>query len=374
MKEIRQIIEAYDQALRDGKRTALATLVHVEGPSYRRPGARMLVTEEGELTGAISGGCLEGDALRKAVLAITQQQSRLVTYDTRDEEDAFIGRQLGCSGVIQVLFEPIVPENPVNPIELLRLAMGYISDQVILTIFDLSDKQAAHPGTSVLFQQDQSVGLTLLTSMLQEDLEEVWQEKTSRFVAYPDGKTVFFEFVRQPVQLHIIGAGNDVQPMVSMAQILGWQVQILDGRATHARADRFPSCQVIVGKPDQIIQQIGIHDRTAVVLMTHNFQYDLAVLRLLIDKPLPYIGILGPAKKTERLLEEIKKEKSLEADDMQRIYGPTGLDIGAESPEEIALSIIAEIQAVMHQASGGFLREKNEVIHERSKTTIQIRS
>src|SRR5678815_3180561 len=121
MKEIVEIIQAYDAAVHAGKKSALAAVVHLDGSSYRRPGARMLVTDEGELTGAISGGCLEGDALRKAMMVLSQQKSKLVTYDTNDEDDAIVGVQLGCAGVIQVLFEPINPNDQNNPIQLLSL-------------------------------------------------------------------------------------------------------------------------------------------------------------------------------------------------------------------------------------------------------------
>src|ERR1700761_3056618 len=119
MKEIREIIRAFDVAQSEGKRSALATVVHVEGSSYRRPGARMLVTEDGQLTGAISGGCLEGDALRKALFAINQQENKLVTYDTTDEDDVQFGVQLGCNGIVQILFEPIDEEKTNHPLRLL---------------------------------------------------------------------------------------------------------------------------------------------------------------------------------------------------------------------------------------------------------------
>src|SRR3954466_14515885 len=119
MKEIKDILQSFEEARTSGKRTALATVVHVEGSSYRRPGARMLVTEDGQLTGAISGGCLEGDALRKALLAIDQQKNKLVTYDTTDEEDAKFGVQLGCNGIVHILFEPIIADQP-NPLQLLK--------------------------------------------------------------------------------------------------------------------------------------------------------------------------------------------------------------------------------------------------------------
>ena len=135
MKELREIIKAYDAAVHAGKKSALAAVVHLNGSSYRRPGARMLVTDDGELTGAISGGCLEGDALRKAMLVLSQQQSKLVTYDTSDEDDASIGIQLGCAGVIQVLFEPIHPNDNNNPIQLLRKAAALRQKSVLVTLF-----------------------------------------------------------------------------------------------------------------------------------------------------------------------------------------------------------------------------------------------
>ncbi len=120
MKEIKDIIHSFEEAIKQGRQTALATVVHVDGSSYRRPGARMLITDEGQLTGAISGGCLEGDALRKALLVMSQQRSLLVTYDTMDEDDAKLGIGLGCNGIIQVLIEPINPGEPNNPIQLLK--------------------------------------------------------------------------------------------------------------------------------------------------------------------------------------------------------------------------------------------------------------
>src|ERR1700690_16126 len=135
MKEIREIIKAYDVAKNAGKKAALAAVVHLNGSSYRRPGARMLVTDEGELTGAISGGCLEGDALRKAMMVLSQQKSKLVTYDTSDEDDATIGIQLGCAGVIQVLFEPINESDTDNPIRLLSKAIATRQKAVLVTLF-----------------------------------------------------------------------------------------------------------------------------------------------------------------------------------------------------------------------------------------------
>ena len=148
VKELKEIVIASDAALRNGQRVALASVVHLDGSSYRRPGARMLVTDEGEMTGAISGGCLEGDALRKAMHAISQGSNRLVTYDTTDEDDMSIGIQLGCAGVIQVLFEPVDVNQPDHPIELIRKAHAVRQASVLVTLFDLSTRHGVQPGTS----------------------------------------------------------------------------------------------------------------------------------------------------------------------------------------------------------------------------------
>ncbi len=141
MREINHLIKAFEEAKQKQMQTALATVVHVDGSSYRRAGARMLVSEDGELTGAISGGCLEGDALRKAMLAISQQQTKLVTYNTNDEEDAAIGLQLGCEGIIQVLFEPINIEDANNPIELLKKAVNKRQEAILVTLFSLAEQK-----------------------------------------------------------------------------------------------------------------------------------------------------------------------------------------------------------------------------------------
>src|SRR5689334_22948820 len=132
MKELDDIIRSYDKAVAQNKQTALATVVKVDGSSYRRPGARMLVTDDGHLTGAISGGCLEGDALRKAQLAIFQKQNKLVVYDTTDEDDLKFGVQLGCNGIVYILFEPVKPDDANNPINLLRNVTKQRRDAMLL--------------------------------------------------------------------------------------------------------------------------------------------------------------------------------------------------------------------------------------------------
>src|SRR6187549_1616003 len=153
MKEIRDIIKAFNEAQKLGKQTALATVVHVEGSSYRRPGARMLIEDDGQLTGAISGGCLEGDALRKALLVMTEKRSRLVKYDTMDDDDAKFGVGLGCNGIIQVLIEPIIPGEKNNPIQLLEIVAAKRKKAVLVTLFSLERKKDPQQGTCFLLEE-----------------------------------------------------------------------------------------------------------------------------------------------------------------------------------------------------------------------------
>ncbi|MES1213910.1 MAG: XdhC/CoxI family protein [Bacteroidota bacterium] len=378
MKEIKDILKAFDEAEKEGKQTALATVVHVDGSSYRRPGARMLITEDGELTGAISGGCLEGDALRKALYVMTQQKSMLVTYDTMDDDDAKFGVGLGCNGIIQVLIEPIDTSKEINPIRFLKSITEERQSSVLVTLFSLGDKKKSQPGTCLLIKNNNSrTGIApLLNDILIKDAETALQNQTVSFKNYVSEKesfTAFIEFIKPPISLIIIGAGNDVMPLIQMADVLGWESTVVDGRPTHAKKERFTSaCQVLVSKPENVLEQLTIDDQTAFLLMTHNYNYDLAILRALLKRKVAYIGSLGPRKKLDRMLAELRQEGiTLTEEQRSVIFGPVGLDIGAETSEEIALSILAEIKAVFSQRQGQSLRTNNDVIHPRSDSMIE---
>jgi len=335
----------------------------------------MLVTDDGQLTGAISGGCLEGDALRKALYVMNQQQAMLVTYDTMDDDDAKLGVGLGCNGIIQILIEPVNSQLPHNPVALLKTMAATREKAVLATLFSLQNKNDAQPGTCLLYKKNKTIlpattHFSFEASLLQ-DLKNALEEEISTFKNYNSAAqpiTAFIECIQPAVSLVIIGAGNDAIPLVSMAQVLGWQTTIVDGRSNYARKDRFASdCQVLVAKPEQVLDKLTIDRQTVFVLMTHNYHYDLAMLRYLIEKDVPYIGSLGPKKKLDRMLNELKEE-GIEPSEKQlnNIYGPSGLDIGAETPQEIALSILAEIKAVLSERKGQSLRNIAEAIHPRN--------
>src|SRR6187399_628570 len=378
MKEIRDIIKAFNEAQKLGKQTALATVVHVEGSSYRRPGARMLIEDDGQLTGAISGGCLEGDALRKALLVMTEKISKLVTYDTMDDDDAKFGVGLGCNGIIQVLIEPIDETNPNNPIIFLKAVNEKRQQSVLVTLFSLQDKKDPQYGTCLLVKEDKTIidTTTVLKDVLIHDAEEVMINQVSSFKNYISNDhdlTAFIEVIKPPVSIIIIGAGNDVMPVVSMADILGWETTVVDGRANYAKQERFVSaCQVLVAKPENVLEQIAIDEHTVFLLMTHNYNYDMAMLRQLLGKTVTYIGMLGPKKKRERMLNELKEGGAhFTEQQLSVLHSPVGLDIGAETSEEIALSILSEIKAFFANKDVQSLRTIKEVIHPRSATLIE---
>jgi xanthine dehydrogenase accessory factor len=377
VKELKDIVNAFDKAQQGDKQTALATVVHVEGSSYRRAGARMLVTEDGQLTGAISGGCLEGDALRKARLVMAQQKPMLVTYDTTDEDDAKLGVGLGCNGIIHILIEPINAADANNPIALFKQFLAKREQVVLITIFTLHDKQAPQPGTCALLNTNEQLtgnfpDLTIQQVVL-ADAKDVLKDGNSvtKTYIYQDKFTCFIELLQPAVSLVVIGAGNDAIPLSNLATVLGWQITIVDGRANYVVSERFPLAhKLVVARAGDVLSKVDCDTRTVFVLMTHNYNYDMALLKELLPLGLTYIGCLGPKKRLIRMIDEITDEQgAIPADQLAPVYGPAGLDIGSENSEEIALSIIAEIQAVLKKRNGSSLTYKN-LVHNRTDEQI----
>jgi len=366
MKELIDIVAAYERAIKENKKTALATVVLVEGSAYRRAGARMLITEDGQLTGAISGGCLEGDALRKARMVIMQQEALLVTYDTMDD-DAKLSVGLGCIGIIHILIEPIEGKQT-NPITLLRAAINLKGYAVLVTLFSIENRKAPQPGSILFFSDRQMISNDIdsipYKNELLADVEEALGRQQSIVTGYL-GYTAFIECVKPLISLVILGAGNDALPLAKMAAILGWNVTLIDGRPNYATPDRFPSVnKIIVAKPEKVLESVKPNEWTAFVLMTHNYNYEFAFLQNILPLHPSYIGVLGPKKKMERMLEELEDAGVFISErDLEAIHGPVGLDIGSETSEEIALAIVAEIKAVFSKRNGQPLKYKKTVIH-----------
>jgi xanthine dehydrogenase accessory factor len=367
MKEIIDIVAAHEKAVKQQRKTALATVVLVEGSAYRRAGARMLITEDGQLTGAISGGCLEGDALRKARMAILQQEPLLVTYDTMDDDDAKLGVGLGCNGIIHILIEPINDTQP-NPITLLKAVIASRGYAVLVTLFSIENRKAQQPGSCLCLANGQTLrnGLETLPykNELLEDARNALDDRSSAITVY-EGYTAFIECVKPLISLVILGAGNDAVPLARITAVLGWNTILVDGRPSYATVERFPSVnQLLVAKPAEVLKNLDVNEWTAFVLMTHNYNYEIAFLKALLPTHPAYIGVLGPKKKLERMLDELEEAGTAITDrNLEAIHGPVGLDIGSETAEEIALSIVAEIKAVFSKRNGHPLKYKTTVIH-----------
>ena len=369
MKELQEIATAWEALCAEGREAVLATVVQVSGSTYRRPGARMLLAGEGRLAGSVSGGCLEGDLVKKAQWH-TRSGAALVTYDSTDEDDVVWGFGLGCNGVVQVLLERVSPEAP-GPLRLLQSVLQSRKPGVIATV--IGGEDADRVGQRLLLMPSGGRESTLsgdaLPVQVEEDAQAVLAARRSRTEAYalPDGKSVivFLEVVLPPLPLVIFGANHDALPLVRLAKELGWHVTIADVRGAQPRPERFPGAdRVLVGSAEALCREISWDVQTAAVVMTHNYPDDKRILQRLLATSVSYIGQLGPKARTERLLAEISDNGFVVTDaDRLRLHGPVGLDLGADTPEQIALSIVAEVQAARTGRTGESLRDRREPLH-----------
>ena len=369
MTELQRLFLAYDQHRAASRPCALATVVEVLGSAYRRPGARMLVTEDGELTGAISGGCLEGDARQRARRAIFQGEPALVTYDTRDEDDPRHGLGPGCQGVVRILLEPLNFQDDTNPLEILRSFAQHPTPAVLATVFatDTTGLKAAVGQRLLLNESGVVRGTPLLAIPLAEAARATLAQGQSRVLdinTEAGPVRALLEVLTPPLRLVVYGAGNDAQPLVRLAASLGWHITVVDGRPNLATTIRFPEAADVHIVPvreleTQVPDPLAYH-----VLLSHNYAYDLAALQTLLDSPAPYIGLLGPRLKAQRLLDELDTAPvHLVQQLRERLHSPIGLDLGSETPEEIALCIVAEIQAQRSGRQGRPLRERAGTVH-----------
>ena len=370
MTELQRLFLAYDQHRAAQRPCALATVVEVLGSAYRRPGARMLVTDNGELTGAISGGCLEGDARQRARRAIFQGEPALVTYDTRDEDDPRHGLGPGCQGVVRILLEPLDFQNLDNPLEILRDFAQYPTPAVLATVFETdTNGLKAAVGQRVLLTDAGVVrGTPALAAPLAALAYDTLAHGQSRVLDMdtPAGPVrTLLEVLTPPLRLVVYGAGNDAQPLVHLGASLGWHITVMDGRPNLATAARFPEAAAVRIVPVRELEA-AIPDPLAYhVLLSHNYAYDLAALQTLLASPAPYIGLLGPRQKAQRLLEELNTaQPDLVAQLRARLHSPIGLDLGSETPEEIALSIVAEIQTQRSGRRAQPLRQRAGTVHQ----------
>ncbi|HEY7525482.1 MAG TPA: XdhC family protein, partial [Candidatus Limnocylindria bacterium] len=325
-QEILSRIEALNAA---GEPMALATIVSTTGSTYRHPGARMLIPADGPWLGNVSGGCLEDDVARIGREVMRSGEPRVTTFDLSADEDAVWGYGLGCNGSFEIFIEPTA--GAVRSAELLR----------------------ANPAGCLV---------TVLTG---PDAGSHRFEADASHAARPsireeDGARVFHEPIQPPMRLIVCGAGHDAIALVQQAADLGWRVTVADVRRALLTLDRFPgAADFCDADPERAAEALRSDPRAAVMLMSHNYLRDVAYLRSLLDADWAYLGVMGPRGRTEQMLGEIGRPEKI-----ARLHAPAGLDIGAETPDEVARAIVAEILAVTRGHPGGPLRDRRAPIHD----------
>jgi xanthine/CO dehydrogenase XdhC/CoxF family maturation factor len=341
----------------------------------------MLVLESGTSIGAISAGCLESDVIEHAKRVIKNNRAKLVEYNTTSTSDEIVwGLGLGCNGIVRVLVEPLAPQS--SYIAALRRSLALQADVapvVVATIFDHKSSNLTLSGTEIeigsrYFVDEEDFPSHEPFLEIASDMRAAVSEEASgaRVYQWSGGTTrVFIETLTPPVQLVVFGAGHDALPIIELACRLGWQTEVVDPQARPASRERFTKAdRVTLARPEAVSEQVSITPRTLALLMSHNYAHDQALLKFLLRSPAHYIGVMGPRKRTERMLIELaESDRSfrLKDADRSRLYAPAGLDIGADAPAEIALSIIAEMRAVLADRRGGMLRERKGGIHTQKR-------
>lgn len=366
MKEIRKIIHTYDQINHDQEKIALASVVNVEESSYRRIGARMLVRSSGLWVGGISGGCLEGDALKRSQIAIFKDKASKIVYDTMEDDQNQIGVGLGCNGRIEVLFTPIDPQDPNNEIEQLRNISQADAPAILLKVIDTDDSDLL--GQKYLLEKESiDEDFAGISASVLNEFIAITSNKRKPKIFHTDiaGKTIklLVEFIRPETHLIIVGDNYDILAMLGIANELGWECSVI-GKAKKLSKQVYKLAKQVVDYAQA--DELKVNEYTAVMLMSHDYNWDMKMLPIFARKNPAYMGMLGPKKRLQKMNRDLEE---IDIEHLPFFYSPTGLEIGAESPNEIALSIASEIVAVMRDKPGGFLREKEGTIHEREEVT-----
>ncbi|MCG6964268.1 MAG: XdhC family protein [Acidobacteria bacterium] len=371
MQEIERVAGAITDLASAGGSGVLATLVDATGSTLRRPGARLLIREHGEAVGFLSAGCVEADLAEHAAAVMAGAPPEIVVYDGDASEDVAFGFGLGCRGTVRVLLERI-PGTASRALEEVARARRKRHTVAVVT-----HVRAAAQATVVHLTLDDSGSSwtdapdPALAEGLRAAAETALQ--TGQGGTYPrsetgtDGET-FTEVIEPPVALLIAGSGADAVALCRQGVTMGWEVTVLDRRPARLTDERFPGARAIIScQPADVPARVHTDTETAVVILTHNLLEDRELLPALLRSQAFYVGLIGSRARTSRLLEEVVDDDGpFTSEQMARLYTPVGLDLGAESAEELALAIAAEILAARSRRSGGFLREGRGSLHEPS--------
>lgn len=356
MKEFLEICEALK--ILGKEPCALASIIKVEGSAYRRPGARMLLTPEGRSWGMLSGGCLEHDVMEHARSALQSGESHVVRYDSTSTDDILFGTGLGCNGVIDVLIEPVSQKFRVALTSAVENCFATRQPGAMATLMMEGGNVTCFTEHAFQTAEEKWLGRDNLASLLNSHPVEVHK---AALLEETDIGQIFIQPLLPPIQLVIFGGWLDVIPLIRFAKETGFRVIVIDARQRLSSRKIFDEADsVLLCSPLEAISQIQMDDRTVVVSMNHHFERDQEALSALTQASgALYIGTLGPKRRQEKMIASAKSDGVIFTEEfMQTLHGPAGLDIGAKSPEEIALSIMAEILSVLNDRSAGPMRER----------------
>jgi xanthine/CO dehydrogenase XdhC/CoxF family maturation factor len=374
MSELLQVAAALRRASHTDQVSVLATVVRTEGSTYRRMGARLVALPDGSYAGGVSAGCIEADVLLRTERVRAAGKSELITYDTRSAQDLVWGSGAGCGGRSELLLEPLDSRQALAKATLLRHVAHLRRRSVLATVIRASGIPLAAGEQAVLPHAGSNLtGFNGLLSQLRAVIEltaaHQLRVRSSSAVLHSWGSQeldIAYE-VRSPrVRLCVCGAGPDALPLVRLAQAMGWQVTLVDHRPAMLAAERWPEVERIqIHSPVDIAAAIERADCDAAVVMSHNYERDSSQVGHLLAAGVAYVGVLGPRRRTLQMIEDLGVSDS----DTARLFAPAGLDIGAETPAEIALAIVAEVQAVLTERIGVPLRARVGGIHDQSATS-----
>lgn len=339
-----------------GQPLVLATIAETLGSTYRKAGAQMLIAPDASSAGLLSGGCLESDLMERARKVLDTGEPLAIEYDTRSSDDILWGIGLGCEGAMRIVLTRVGPENDYQPFAHVERARHENTSARFALVTEST--HAAFPLGKHFLGDEPSLPSPVALALHAHEPKHRTQSNAAT-VLECDGAKFLIVSIALPIQLLILGAGPDVMPVVEMAALLDWHVSVLDHRSAYADPSRFPQAKRVLSQPvaqvDAVLRQTSFD---AAVVMSHHLTSDAGYLAALAKSSVPYIGLLGPAPRRARLMADIGEGAAALK---HRLHGPIGLDIGASSPETIALSIISEIQAVLAGRSGRSFSETTDM-------------
>ncbi len=357
MTELSEIRSAARLAAARGEPLWLATVMRVRGSAYRHASARMLFGNNGTLAGSVSGGCLEATIVRKGPW-LTREHAACICFEgTRDDDDSERPRGTGCDGIVDILVERVLDGAECDAFAFIDECLSTEQRGVMITIFESVDPSLPI-GARCCLKEDGAFASTITRRCVIAELRGIAEYALS--IASGDCRNIhghgfeaLLEIIEPAPHLFVFGSGPDAVPLVELAQVLGLGVTVCDHTGRIAARERFPrGTDVHVGDVASVKQLIDARRTALTVVMSHHYPTDTEALSMLLETRAAYVGMLGPARRTERMLREIGRERTtLSPVDRARLHAPVGLDLGAQTPAQIALAILAEIQAVLARAN-----------------------